>query len=321
MGLLRFAVTATETITVQDILTLQNSIMRLSNTPSANLSLINKVTKEDYGPFSSKMFVHDLLNRYLSRRATDVTSASAHGIQDSMGTVWLPDPHTDRLFVFTMAAISGLSGTAVKHAIYKIGQMDKSTEGGVSGTVLDDYCNTNVYSRFAVDNTGLYSTFHRDSGSALYFGDEQSCADIPFVASVRRRVTPSAAKIEINGTTRLLANFSLAECVLFKRTFLRGLEHSLKKLTLSTTDTRDRKSLRLLQENYARILWYRAQSGDASVSTSSSTQEQYDNWARIVCVLVCLPESHLVLLCFSKDTREMTYFRFIGCHSAYPSLI
>lgn len=35
-----------------------------------------------------------------------------------------------------------------------------------------------------------------------------------------------------------------------------GLEHSLKELTLSTTDTRDRKSLLALQEHYARILWY-----------------------------------------------------------------
>ena len=128
---------------------------------------------------------------------------------------------TDRLFVNTLAAIDGISAPrSLQFALYNIGRMEWSVSDEVSEEEVMRYIDTGTYQRFGKAESGLWTAFHRDGACTIYFGDRDTAPVLPLFTA--ERIAGVTGKV--CGTTRPLAAFSMAEFLLFQRTYLRDLD-------------------------------------------------------------------------------------------------
>ncbi|EDQ86535.1 uncharacterized protein MONBRDRAFT_10907, partial [Monosiga brevicollis MX1] len=138
---------------------------------------------EDKSTFQPKDFLYELLNRYI-------------GAEN-----WRADEQTDRLFVYTLAAIGELRDPMdVATMIYKIGQMDWSVTEPVAAQSIQDFQEQQCYLRYATPTTGLHTCFHRDGGATVYLGEESECPSLGMFRDQRRE----GIGLMIHGTTRPL---------------------------------------------------------------------------------------------------------------------
>ena len=128
---------------------------------------------------------------------------------------------TDRLFVSTLAAIDGIEAPrGLQLALYSIGRMEWSVGDEVSGEEVARYIDTCTYQRFGTAEAGLWTAFHRDGACTIYFGSRGEAPVLPLFTA--ERIAGVTGKV--CGTTRPLAAFSMAEFLLFQRTYLRDLD-------------------------------------------------------------------------------------------------
>ena len=320
MAVLRFAMTpdvaAPNTdgvdVTIQDLLDVIDirRLQKATSPTSANptpgskcpfdlhLAPRNGEEGESLGAFNVKTFVTDILNTFIGPSMDPWSKVREEHPTDC----WIPDEYTDRLFVYTNAAIDGLDDhadydmgpetvqdqkskyrvNAWRIAIAKIGLMESSAREPMSLDALASYHDKMAVATFARPSChGLWSALHPDGGASIYVGGEDSCRGIPF--SPDRRY-PKLETVLINGTSRPLAGFSMVPSLLYKRMFLRGMEYRIKQMVrqsrvASRSTTMQNPAVVLkTQQLYAEFLSYRAQCGGDVVSSSAAAQGLYSKW-------------------------------------------
>eukprot|EP00040_Diaphanoeca_grandis_P029214 m.170556 g.170556 ORF g.170556 m.170556 type:complete len:844 (+) comp31614_c0_seq1:443-2974(+) len=265
---------------------------------STGLMLINATSGKPIGAFGSNLFIEGILNRFVGT-CNDPWNEKKSNF-DTSDDVWIPDKYSDQLFTFTLAAVGGLNENSRRFACYKIGQQEVSTHDSVSDDNLRRF-KRHINSTHSHRETGIgiWQTFNNQGAATLYFGQQKSCREIPFLSTDRIREQLSHTEIRIFGTTEPLAMFSVCENFLFKRSFCRNLEFQLKVMALS--NDHDQTAVEQVRKIYSQYLSYRAQCGGDIVSTSSSAQDQYEQWLEICAV----QQYEANLLATIKDMHEL----------------
>eukprot|EP00049_Salpingoeca_infusionum_P025738 m.21513 g.21513 ORF g.21513 m.21513 type:complete len:490 (-) comp8291_c0_seq1:250-1719(-) len=257
-GLVRFAISANQAVTVQDVLNLQNSVMRLNKTkvPRLKTDVTNKI-------FEPLPFLMDIIGRFV-------------GIE---GEHWERDSHTDRLFTYTLAAIADVGSAArLKNTVYNIGQMEWDASAPVDDKYLDEYLQNNCYLRFAEPTEGLYMTFHQDGGATILFDTVANLEKkLPMFSNARHNGVTG----DVRGTSRPLGSFSMMEAILFQRTYLRYLDNTMHQLIVNMDQRKNSESLEILQDVHRQLIKFRANYGTRPVSSSSSCVQQMDQWTKV----------------------------------------
>ena len=295
MAILRFAVTAEDgnKLSCKNVLALQDAIFRIGHDLTHNaqrkgtgLILFNIKTGKAFGEFSTATFVKGILDRFVGKSAGEVLDFSTgrprpHNPPKFISPEnarWMPAKDSDKLFVFTMAAVGGLPKSLQKRALYHFGMLEPSLAINISDAQVEKFYNDEkrVNTKHISESGGIAHTFHRDGGSSIYFGEEPSYVDIPF--NINARLKKGTDKSAYYG--RPLSAFALCELLMVKRTFLRSIELQLKQLVAKSATQRDTEVVHALQDSYAEALWYRVHCGAATqVSTSSAVEEQFGNWS------------------------------------------
>eukprot|EP00048_Salpingoeca_helianthica_P018509 m.242179 g.242179 ORF g.242179 m.242179 type:complete len:493 (+) comp25327_c0_seq1:149-1627(+) len=257
VGILRFVVRADGPVDVQAVLGLQNGIMRLTEKDAQVRDC--RLRGSDGSVFQPMVFVSGLL---------DAHYGPGH---------WKADGHTDRLFVYTVAAIAGTTRQQdLLRASYAIGQMEWTVPGKLDDDVAREFQGGHLYLRFASHNGGLWTSFHRDGGSTILFAEPGDGLHTGMFGAAAAASSPL-----VFGTTRPLAALSLAECILFQRTFLRDIDNTIHDLILKMRERSARKSIAILKDVHSHLLQFRAEFSTKPVSSSSSCEKQFKQWARV----------------------------------------
>eukprot|EP00730_Choanoeca_flexa_P002378 TRINITY_DN11028_c0_g2_i4.p1 TRINITY_DN11028_c0_g2~~TRINITY_DN11028_c0_g2_i4.p1 ORF type:complete len:306 (+),score=28.66 TRINITY_DN11028_c0_g2_i4:66-920(+) len=135
IGIVRFCLRARSPVSIQTILDAQNSIMRLKRSSQA----VEFTRLDNHERFDTMSFVMQVLSDYIGDE----------------NVCWRPDSHTDRLSVYTLAAIEGVhTKEAAQRAVYNIGQMEWRAEDVVAQDALDEFTDEHCYLRFATVREG-----------------------------------------------------------------------------------------------------------------------------------------------------------------------
>lgn len=245
IGILRFAVECSDEVPLQTILDIQNGIMRLSKNPS-------KQIKDSGGnELISQVFVERILTELIGDK----------------GKNWYADERTDRLAVYTLAGFTSVEGFDFFKAItYKVGQMESSVSSPLDREYLEDFYKKGVYSRYASSGGGIYTTFHVDGGTTLFFApDEQT--KVPVLRSERQ------TKTACFGSTRPLVAVGIFEPYLFYRAYLRAMDRSLYNLISQGKTNKD--ALNELKATHLKNLRYKALYLSRDISSTRGGKEQF----------------------------------------------
>lgn len=257
VGILRFVVRAKGPVDLQAVLDLQNGLMRLSDKDSQVVNC--RLLREENSVFQPDAFLRQIL-------------ASQYGASH-----WRADASTDRLFVYTVAAIGGTTRhDDLMRASYAIGQMEWKVPGKLDPEIAKDFHSAHLFLRFASHNGGLWTSFHRDGGSTVLFAEQSDGLHGNMFTGPSSNMSTL-----VFGTTRPLAALSLAECVLFQRTFLRDIDNTIHDLILKMRERSDRDSIAILKDVHSHLLQFRAEFSTKPVSSSSSCEKQFKQWARV----------------------------------------
>lgn len=148
VGIFRFALCCDGAASLQAVLDAQNSVMRLTNPKTAGRMTVIGGEPSLTGfqvdsAFEPQAFITNVLAQYVGQPGVD----------------YFADQATDRLFVYTLAAVGGLTTElAVKKAAYDIGQMEWSATASVDAAYLDEFRAKQCYNRFAQPDGGLWMT-------------------------------------------------------------------------------------------------------------------------------------------------------------------
>eukprot|EP00118_Oscarella_pearsei_P013137 m.101777 g.101777 ORF g.101777 m.101777 type:complete len:261 (+) comp37143_c0_seq5:297-1079(+) len=153
VGILRFAITLRprQKVRLQAVLDVQNGVMRLKDPKKAGRLWM----ADGSGDFLPKEFVCRILKSHFAES-------------------WKPDLSTDRLFTFTIAAISNVKSEDIALVAYKIATMEWDAESKVKKSIVKDFVEKSVDDKFVHQNGGLWSCFHPDAGSVLVFNWKNS---------------------------------------------------------------------------------------------------------------------------------------------------
>jgi hypothetical protein len=260
--------------------------MRVSKDLSPGLKMLNIRTGEEMGDFNSSMFIKGVLDRYVGKSEGEVlqwVSLEPNGatvqrpfapprfISAAEG-MWKPEAATNRLFVFSTAAVADIAPADISTVAYAFGKLEASvSDVSVGDDELARFSGKCAYTRFAFEGgEGMWHTFHRDGGASLLFGAESDFPDVPF--NIHKRMLPGTEKHSRFG--RPLSAFSLCELMNFKRTFMRNIHRELQLLVNKPSNEHDIKMAHNLHEAYARLLWYRVHCGEASSVSASSVSRK-----------------------------------------------
>ncbi|XP_065838832.1 uncharacterized protein [Oscarella lobularis] len=264
VGLLRFAITACDKVSIQHVLNVQNGVMRLKEPKKEKIRLVYASSKEEFDP---NKFIKECLG---SDKVTD-----DRGVER---TKYAKDAKTDRLMVFTLAEISGLSDRAQqKAAAYKMATMEWETGDTVKADVLDDFYTNNVFKKFILKKGGLWSCFHRDSGSIFVF--EKDLSSFPFFGY--SRAFDSWAGKNVFGSSWPFVALSLIEVVAFMRTFLRNIDKDLRERVKTTGRDESKANLKQIKKLHAELLRFRAHYHGSEMSSTAGGCKQFEMWSEL----------------------------------------
>lgn len=147
----------------------------------------------------------------------------------------------------------------------------------VDDDIMRDFMQQQLFLRFATANGGLWTCFHRDGASTLLFADPGETAHTcMFGGSLESRL--------IYGTTRPLAALSMAECLLFQRTFLRNIDSTIHDLIVNMQRRSGIDSASTLKTVHSLLLRFRAEFATKPVSSSSACEKQFAQWASVAMI-------------------------------------
>jgi hypothetical protein len=242
---------------LQTLLNVQNSVMRTVGGSSVKRLQVSEKGGFDFLPLA---FIESILETVLGPK----------------GLSWHADTRTDRLAVYTLAAIDAneLSAMELKAITYKLGQMEDSASAPLDKQYLDDFYRDKVYSRFATPNGGIYTTFHIDGGATIYFTTGNNSETVPVLRA--ERIGTGRACF---GTNRPLVAFSLIEPYLFHRIYLRMMDQSLNGLISEGRPTK--KALESLKQTHLTNLQYKAMFLSKDISSTRAGKEQFNQHLEI----------------------------------------
>jgi len=234
--------------------------MRLNEEKAQRPQVILEDTK--VFSFQPMVFIEGLLTLYFGEK----------------GRKWEEDKETDRLFVYTLASITGTEDPQlIKDVTYRISQMEDDSKAEIDPDYIDSFHDgINVYKRFASRTGGVFSTFHQDGGGTLIFTDRKTAKQIPISHFERL----AQKKFVVNGTSRPFIGLSLTEMMIYKRMYLRRINQELDQIILF--DKNPKKTVVLMKEIHMRSLKFRAKFTSAKVSTTRAGKEQYVLWNQVL---------------------------------------